>query len=83
MSAAQKFGSLREMVRILPKSINMKNHHMIGTIWPFRGCQVEMHEDGFSCNCKKRLASKCYHIKSVELGILGVGQKYYELIHSR
>ena len=55
---------------------------MVGTTWAFRNCQVEMHDDGFSCNCKKRLTFKCNHIKSVELGILGVGQTYYEPFYS-
>ena len=62
------------------KSINTKNHYLVGMTWPFRDCYVEMHNDGFACNCKKRLAYKCNHIKSVELGILGVGQTYYESI---
>jgi hypothetical protein len=66
------------------KHINTENHHLLGTIWPFRGCQVEMRIDGFSCNCKKRHLVKCYHVKSVELGILGVNAKEYRLepVHS-
>lgn len=64
------------------KSINTQNHHLVGFTWPFRGCYVEMHNDGFSCNCKTRLTYKCNHIKSVELGILGVGQTYYESIRA-
>lgn len=62
------------------KSINTQGHHLIGMEWPFRNCKVEMHNEGFSCTCKKRLTYKCNHIKSVELGILGVGQTYYESI---
>jgi hypothetical protein len=77
----QKCGSQPKMGRIVPKSINTESHYLIGVVWPFRGCEVEMHRDGFSCTCKKRMTYKCNHIKSVELGILGVGQKQYELIH--
>jgi len=60
------------------RSIDTENHHFVGTTWPFRSCHVEMHKEGFTCTCKKRLTFKCNHIKSVELGILGVGQKYYK-----
>lgn len=60
------------------KSINTKGNFLVGTIWPFRGAQVEMHEEGFSCNCKKRLTFVCNHIKSVQLGLLGVGQTHYK-----
>jgi hypothetical protein len=58
------------------RAINTKGNYLVGTTWPFRGCHVEMHEDGLSCTCKKRLTYKCNHIISVELGILGVGQTY-------
>jgi hypothetical protein len=34
--------------------IETKGNHLIGTSWPFRGCQVVMHEDGFTCNCKTK-----------------------------
>jgi hypothetical protein len=71
------------MNRIVLKSINTKSHYLIGMVWLFRGCQVEMHDDGFSCTCKKRMTYKCNHIKSVELGILGVGQTHYELVYSQ
>lgn len=70
------------MTYFISKSINTQDHLMVGTTWPFRGCEVEMHNGGFSCNCRKRLTYKCNHIKSVELGILGVGQTYYESVHS-
>ena len=60
------------------RHINTKDNHLIGTIWPFRGAQVEMHEEGFSCTCKKRLTYVCNHIKSVQLGLLGVGQTHYK-----
>jgi hypothetical protein len=60
------------------RSINTEKHPFIGFVWPFRNCQVELHSEGFTCTCKKRLTFKCNHIKSVELGILGVGQKYHK-----
>jgi hypothetical protein len=71
-------------MRFQTRNINTEGHYLIGTIWPFRSAQVEMHSDGFSCNCKKKPRDKCYHIKSVELGILGVDTKEYRLepIHS-
>ncbi len=58
--------------------ITTKGNWHVGTVWPFRGCEVEMHEEGFSCTCKKRPTTKCNHIKSVELGLLGVGQQYWK-----
>jgi hypothetical protein len=56
--------------------INFANHHLLGFVWSFRGCSVELTELGFVCSCGKK--DKCYHIQSVELGLLGVGQKYYK-----
>lgn len=61
------------------KSINTQGHWMVGTQWPFRNAVVEMHDEGFTCNCKKRPTAKCNHIKSVELGILGVNAKEYKV----
>lgn len=46
---------------------------MVGVVWQFRGCEVEMHVDGFSCTCRKNHKEKCNHVKSVEFGLLGVG----------
>jgi hypothetical protein len=62
-------------MRIASRKINFANHLMLGTVWHFRGCQVEMHPDGFDCNCKKNLKEACNHITSVEYGIYGVGLK--------
>jgi hypothetical protein len=65
------------MDRIISKYIGAESHPFVGTTWQFRGCQVEMHKDGFSCSCKKKHREKCKHIRSVELGILGVNAKEY------
>ena len=59
------------------KGVNTHNHFSLGSIWTFRNCEVQMHTEGFTCNCKKYMQYKCNHIKSVELGLLGVGQTYY------
>ncbi len=61
------------------KYINTENHWLLGTVWPFRGCKVEMHPTGFSCDCQKKPRQKCKHIKSVEMGIFGVNLKEYAL----
>jgi hypothetical protein len=60
------------------RKITTAGNSHVGTVWTFRSCQVEMHEEGFNCTCKKRPIVKCNHIKSVELGLLGVGQTYYK-----
>lgn len=67
------------MNRIVSKYITTQRHPFVGVVWQFRGCQVEMHEDGFSCSCKKTHREKCKHVKSVELGILGVNAKEYRI----
>lgn len=56
------------------RSINTVGNWIVGTVWAFRSCQVEMHEEGFTCTCKKRPRDACNHIKSVQLGLLGVSQ---------
>ncbi len=64
---------------IASKYIQTEHHHMLGAVWNFRNFKVEMIPEGFSCNCKKNSKIKCYHIKSVELGLLGVDSKEYSL----
>jgi hypothetical protein len=59
------------------KSVDTRDHFFLGTVWPFRNCEVQMHTEGFTCNCKKHMQYKCNHIKSVELGLLGVSSKEY------
>jgi hypothetical protein len=66
------------MIYFEHSKITTKGNYLVGTSWPFRGCQVVMHDEGFACNCKKRLTFVCNHIKSVQLGILGVGQTYWK-----
>ena len=74
------------VVYLLPELMTYFQHRkietignwIVGTIWVFRGCQVEMHDEGFTCNCKKKPRDACNHIKSVQFGILGVGQEYYK-----
>lgn len=58
------------------RAIQTQNHFLVGTVWPFRSAEVEMHDSGFTCTCKKRLTYPCNHIKSVQLGLLGVNQVY-------
>lgn len=58
--------------------ISTAGNHLVGTVWTFRNCVVEMFNEGLSCTCKTKHTTKCNHVKSVELGILGVGQKYYK-----
>lgn len=61
------------------KSIDTRDHFSLGAIWTFRNCEVQMHTEGFTCNCKQRMQYKCNHIKSVELGLLGVNSKEYHI----
>lgn len=61
------------------KYINTQSHQFLGIVWPFRAGKVEMHKTGFTCKCKDAKKDKCWHIKSVEFGILGVDAKEYRL----
>lgn len=60
--------------------INTNLHLFVGTKWNFRGCFVEMLDEGFTCNCLKRPRVKCDHIKSVEISITGSMFKSYQEI---
>lgn len=64
-------------MHIASRKINFADHFMLDTVWHFRGCQVVMHDDGFGCNCKKKLTEACNHIRSVEYGIYGVGLTHW------
>lgn len=54
--------------RIYPsETIKTKGHWAVGTIWYVQGGSeyaVEMHDNGFSCNCPAY--KKCKHIKAIE-----------------
>lgn len=67
------------MTQFQSKYIDTATHVFLGAIWEFRNCCVEMSTDGFACDCQKKPRVKCNHIKSVELGILGVNCKKYAL----
>ena len=67
------------MTRLISKKINTATHPFVGTVWQFRNCEVEMHVDGFSCNCRKTHKEPCNHFKSVEFGLLGVGMPQWKL----
>lgn len=58
------------------RHINTDGSWLVGTIWPHGQFQVEMLSEGFVCNCKKKMAFECYHIKSVQFGLLGVNQEH-------
>ena len=55
-------------------SVNTVNHWMVGTEWQYSKGVVVMHNDGFSCSCKKSPRKQCTHIQNVKLRILGVFQ---------
>lgn len=65
-------------MRFTHHKINTMGNHLVGTSWKFRGCSVTMRDDGFECDCKKQLTYVCNHIKSIQLGLLGVGQTHWK-----
>ena len=67
-------------MKIFPtSSINTKGHHLVGFQWPFRSALVEMHEEGFSCTCKKNPIKPCNHIKNVKMRLNGVFEEKYAI----
>lgn len=67
------------MNKFQSKFINTDRHVFVGLTWPFRGCEVELCEDGFTCTCREKHRYKCNHIKSVEFALAGVNAKDYML----
>lgn len=66
-------------MKIFPtSSIKTNGHWMVGTQWPYRNAVVEMHNDGFSCSCKKRPLKPCNHIKNVKLRLYGTFDTHYK-----
>jgi hypothetical protein len=65
-------------MKIFPASlINTKTHWLLGTEWVYSKGVVKMHEDGFSCTCRKNPRIPCNHIKNVKLKIYGTFDEYY------
>ena len=64
---------------IFPASyINTKNHWAVGTQWQYAKGTVTMHDEGFSCTCKKNPRKACNHIRNVKLRIYGTFDEHYK-----
>lgn len=64
---------------IFPASyINTKNHWAVGTQWQYAKGMVTMHDEGFSCTCKKNPRKACNHIRNVKLRIYGTFDEHYK-----
>ena len=57
--------------------INTQGHWAVGTQWSYAKGIVEMHDDGFSCTCKKKPNKPCNHIKNVKLRMYGTFDEAY------
>ncbi len=57
--------------------MNTQNHWAVGTEWIYSKGVVTMHDEGFSCTCKKNPRVACSHIKNVKLRMYGVFDEYY------
>jgi len=57
--------------------IKTNNHFLVGTQWSYAKGVVTMHEEGFSCTCKKKPRVSCNHIKNVKLRLYGIFEEHY------
>ena len=66
------------MSKVFPASlINTQGHWAVGTEWPYAKGVVTMHDDGFSCTCRKNPRVPCNHIKNVKLRMYGTFDEHY------
>lgn len=64
---------------IFPASyINTQDHWAVGTEWIYSKGTVTMHNEGFSCSCKKNPRKPCNHIRNVKLRLYGTFDQHYE-----
>ena len=67
-------------MKIFPtSSINTNGHWAVGTQWQYAKGFVTMHDEGFSCTCKKKPNKPCNHIKNVKMRIYGTFDENYSL----
>jgi hypothetical protein len=57
--------------------ITTKGHWAVGTEWTYAKGTVTMHDDGFSCTCRKNPRVPCNHIKNVKLRMYGTFDEHY------
>ena len=57
--------------------IQTKNHWLVGTQWAYGKGTVTMHDEGFSCTCKKKPRTACSHIKNVKLRLYGTFDEHH------
>ena len=60
------------------QGIDTNGHWAVGTQWQYSKGVVTMHDEGFSCDCKKNPRVACSHIKNVKLRIYGVFDEHYK-----
>jgi len=66
------------MSKVFPAGgITTKDHWAIGTEWTYAKGIVKMHDDGFSCSCRKNPRLPCNHIKNVKLRMYGTFDEHY------
>lgn len=65
-------------MKIFPtKGIATDGHWAVGTDWQYAKGVVTMHDEGFSCTCKKNPTKPCNHITNVKQRMYGLFQKDY------
>ena len=57
--------------------INTQGHWAVGTEWTYAKGVVTMHDEGFSCSCRKNPRVPCNHIKNVKLRMYGTFDEHY------
>jgi hypothetical protein len=66
------------MSKVFPAGgITTQGHWLVDTEWQYRNAVVKMHDDGFSCSCKKNPIKPCSHIKNVKLRLYGTFDEHY------
>mgnify|MGYP000853025006 FL=1 len=58
--------------------VKTQGHWAVGTEWQYAKGIVKMHDEGFSCSCKKKPRKSCSHIRNVKLRLHGTFDEYYK-----
>ena len=73
----RKIKKIQDAIATPPSIIKTNNHFLVGTKWSYAKGIVTMHEEGFSCTCKKKPRVSCNHIKNVKLRLYGTFDEHY------
>ena len=69
--------NLKKTVFFPSTLIETNGHWAVGTEWQYAQGVVTMHNEGFTCSCRKNPRKQCNHITNVKRRMYGTFDEHY------